>query len=59
MLTEVNSTMYSVVVQGRVVATNIPSRTLAEATIFTLPADQRAVAEIVPVTSEGKQVLFG
>lgn len=59
MLTEVNSTMYSVVVQGRVVSTNIPSRTLAEATIFTLPPDQRAVAEIVPVTSDGKQVLFG
>ncbi len=59
MLTEVNSTMYSVVVQGKVVAANIPSRTLAEATIFTLPADQRAIAEIVPVTSEGKQVLFG
>lgn len=59
MLTEVNSTMYSVIVQGRVVATNIPSRLLAEATIFQLPADQRAIAEIVPVTSEGKQVLFG
>lgn len=59
MLTEVNSTMYSVTVQGRVIATNIPSRTLAEATLFTLPPDQRAVAEIVPVTGDGKQVLFG
>lgn len=59
MLTEVNSTLYAVVVQGRTIATNIPSRGLAEATIFQLPADQRAVAEIVPVTQEGKTILFG
>lgn len=59
MLTEVDSTKYSIVVQGRVVSTNLATRNLAEAVILTLPADQRAIAEIVPVTAEGKQVLFG
>lgn len=59
MLTEVNSTQYKVVVEGRVVANNVPSYQLAEATVFSLPADQRAVAQIVPITPEGKTVLFG
>lgn len=59
MLTEVDSTKFSVVVQGRVVSANIATRNLAEAVILTLPADQRSLAEIVPVTSDGKQVLFG
>lgn len=59
MLTEIDSTKFSVVVRGRVVSTNIATRNLAEAVILTLPAEQRAVAEIVPVTADGKQVLFG
>lgn len=59
MLTEVNTTQFNVVIQGRVVATNIPSRQLADAFIMQLPADQRALAEAVPVTTDGKTVLFG
>lgn len=59
MLTEVNSTVYSVVVQGRTIATNIPSLGLAEATVFSLSAEDRALAEIIPTTTDGKQVLLG
>lgn len=59
MLTEVNQTQFTVKVAGRTIQSNIPSRQLAEAYVLTLPQDQRAVAEIVPVTSEGKTILFG
>lgn len=59
MLTEIQQTQYNIVVNGRIVASNIPSRHLAEATLLTLPADQRALAEIQPITAGGKQVLFG
>lgn len=59
MLTEISNTQYKIIVEGRVVASNIPSYQLAEATVFSLPADQRAVAQIVPITPEGKTVLFG
>jgi hypothetical protein len=59
MLTEVSPTFFMVRVQGRTVASNLPSRQLAEATLFNLPPDQRAIAEIIPVTADGKAVLFG
>lgn len=59
MLTEVSTTQFNVVVQGKVVATSIPSKQLADAFIMQLPAGQRALAEAVPVTAEGKTVLFG
>lgn len=59
MLAEVNPTLYCVRVGGRVIATNIPSRVLAEATLFQLPPDQRALAEIVPVTQDGRSLLLG
>lgn len=59
MLTEINQTQYAIRVNGRVVASNLPSRQLAEATLLNLPPEQRALAEIVPMTAEGKQVLFG
>jgi len=59
MLTEINQTFFAVYVNGRVIATNIPSRTLAEATLMNLPADQRQIAEIRPMSSDGKQVLLG
>lgn len=59
MLTEVSPTFFAIKVNGQIVHANIPSRQLAEATLFQLPLDQRAVAEIVPVTSTGQTVLFG
>lgn len=59
MLAEVQPTLFQVRVAGRVIANNLPSRQLAEATIFTLPVDQRALAEIVPVTNDGRSILLG
>lgn len=59
MLTEVGAMLYAIKVNGQIVANNIPSRVLAEATLFNLPPDQRKIAEIVPVTGDGKTVLFG
>lgn len=59
MLTEIDQTLFAIRVNGVIIASSLPSRTLAEAHLLTLSADQRAVAEIVPMTSQGKQVLFG
>ena len=59
MLTEVGTTLFAIKVNGQTIATNIPSRSLAEATLFNLPPDQRNIAEIVPITCDGKTVLFG
>lgn len=35
------------------------SRFLAEQHMLVLPAEQRAIAEIISITQDGKQVLFG
>ena len=59
MLTEINTTLYAIRVNGATVVANIPSRPLAEATLFNLPPEQRAIAEIVTVTQDGKSLLLG
>lgn len=59
MFTEAIPILFAVKVNGRTVSTNLPSRSIAEAQIFNLPADQRSLAEIVSVTSDGRQVLLG
>lgn len=59
MLTEINTTLYAIRVNGKIVVSNIPSRPLAEATLFNMAPDQRAVAEIVTVTQDGKSLLLG
>lgn len=59
MLTEVSPTYWMVKVNGKVVASNLPTKMVAESTVLQLPPDQRPLAEIVPVTADGKTVLFG
>ena len=59
MITEVSPTQFVVKVNGQVVRGPLPSRHLAEAALFSLPQDQQSLAEIVPTTTDGKQVLFG
>ena len=59
MITEVSPTFFAIRINGKVTMSNIPSRQLAESMVFNLPNEQRVLAEIVPVTSEGKTVLFG
>lgn len=59
MLTEINTTLYAIKVNGHVMVANIPSRELAEATLFNMTPEQRALAEIVPVTPDGRSLLLG
>lgn len=59
MLTEINTTLFAIKVNGHVVVANIPSRELAEATLFTMSPEQRALAEIVSVTPDGRSLLLG
>lgn len=49
---------YVVKVNG-VVRTAPLRKVLAEATIATLPVDEQPLAELVPVTSDGQEILFG
>jgi hypothetical protein len=59
MLTEVGTTLWAVRVQGRIVTTNLPSQRIAENALLNLPPEQQRLAEVIPVTPEGKTVLFG
>lgn len=59
MLTEINSTIYAVKVNGQIIVNNIPSRQLAESAVFALPPNERAIAEIVAFTDTGKALLLG
>lgn len=59
MLTEVAPTVWAVKVNGQIVISNLQSQRLAENAIFTLPENQRAIAEVVPMTTDGKAMLFG
>lgn len=59
MLTEVAPTLFCVRVNGHVIAPNLPSKTIAEQVVYALPVDQRALAEIVPMTADGRSILLG
>lgn len=58
MVEQTQSLKYRVVVAGRTLNESFTQQ-LAEQFIATLAPEQRALAEIVPVTNEGKQVLMG
>jgi hypothetical protein len=59
MLTEVTPTVWAVRVNGRVVVSGLPSQRLAENAVLNLPADQQKVAEVVPMTQDGRSILLG
>lgn len=59
MITEVAPTVWAVVVNGRTIASNLPSRMLAEAAVMNLTPEQRAQAQIVPMTQQGQSILLG
>lgn len=59
MLTEIESTQYVVKVNGIPVSSPQPTLRLAEAILLALPAQQQVLAEIIPVTSGGQQILLG
>ena len=59
MITEVAPTLWAVRVNGRVVVSNLPSQRIAENAVLNLPVNQQPLAEVIPMTSDGRQVLFG
>ncbi len=60
LITDSMDVVYFVVkVNGREVTTKFNDRMMAEMAIGNLPEDQKMIAEVVPVTTDGKQVLLG
>lgn len=60
MVTDSGDVVYYVVrVNGQNVTQPVSSQQLAEMERMRLEPDQQALAEVVPVTAEGQQVLFG
>jgi hypothetical protein len=59
MLTEVAPTVWAVRVNGRIVVSGLPSQRIAENAILNLPVEQRQVAEVVPMTQDGRSILLG
>lgn len=54
-----NETKYVVKVNGKEVSPRVASPTLAEHYIANLDVSHQGIAEVVAVTSDGKDVLFG
>lgn len=54
-----NPTLFNVTIKGSIVASNLPSRMIAESIVSGLTTEQRSLAVITPVTNDGRQVLFG
>jgi len=50
---------YVIKVNGVAVSTTFAEKLVAEMAKNNLPEEQRLLAEVVPVTSDGKQVLLG
>lgn len=56
---ETEQVKYVVKVNGRIVSVPFTSRHLAEGHISHLPESQQGIAEIVPVTDKGREILLG
>lgn len=59
MLHEVEEAKYVIKANGVIVSIPFNSKILAEQHIENLPQDLRSIAEVVPVTPDGKEILFG
>lgn len=59
MLTEAQPTKFQVVINGIPYGAPQPTTQLAEMLLYNLTPDQRLVAEVRSVTSDGKQLLMG
>lgn len=59
LISEVQEIKYVIKVHGKVVSVPFVTHQLAEAQVIHLAADQQPFAEIVAITSEGKEILFG
>lgn len=58
-LQENNKVMYVIKVRGQVVSIPYTSPTLAEQNISLLSPEHQMIAEVVPVTEDGKEILLG
>jgi len=56
---DMNVVHYVVKVNGVEVSTRFGERMMAEMAKSNLPEEQKMIAEVVPVTTDGKQVLLG
>ncbi len=59
LINEQEQVRYVIKINGQTVSVPFASKMLAEQHIGNLPQDQQLLAEIVPVTDNGKQILFG
>ena len=59
LINEQEQVRYVIKVNGQTVSVPFATRPLAEAHLGNLPQDQQIIAEIVPVTEDNKQILFG
>ena len=59
MLIDSEQVYYVIKVNGNVVSQPFTERMVAEMQKSQMPAETQLLAEIVPVTSDGRQVLFG
>ena len=58
-LTDNQQIYYVVRVNGANITAPVTSKQVAESTLNTLPPETQALAEVVSVTSDGKELLFG
>jgi hypothetical protein len=56
---EVNTVEYVLKINGVEVSGKFADKMACEMAKINLPEEQRMLAEVVPVTADGKQVLFG
>lgn len=59
MIKETEQIKYVIKVNGQVVSIQFASAFVAEQAVGQLAPEQQAIAEVVPVTASGKEVLLG
>jgi hypothetical protein len=53
------ATYYAIKINGTIIPNKFLSRMVAEQEIYKLPFNEQQLAEIVIITDDGKEVLFG
>jgi hypothetical protein len=59
LINEMDQLKYVIKVNGTTVSIPFATKMLAEQFIASLPKEQQPIAEVVPVTNEGKELLLG
>lgn len=58
LINEQEQLKYAIKINGKVVSILFTSKMLAEQHLNNLPQEQQMIAEVVPVTKDGRQILF-